>query len=104
MTAREVVAATLDATAFNSDQPHHIADQIINRLLGEGYEVMPLVQPADMYCRHLAAQVFKPEGVDLWMRSPNPSLNNATPEQFCDAGDEDRVIGVLLGLIHGNFA
>lgn len=55
------------------------------------------------YVRLLAGEVFKPEGVDLWMVSPNRMLNNATPEQFIAAGDVDRVLDLIDALASGAF-
>lgn len=37
----------------------------------------------------------------VWLVSPHPSLNNATPQQFIDAGDADRVLDVLDALLTG---
>lgn len=51
--------------------------------------------------RKAAAKVFTAEGVNLWMDTPNPSLNNATPTQFIKAGDTDRVLQILAGLADG---
>lgn len=51
--------------------------------------------------RAAAAEVFKPEGVDIWMGAPNPWLNGATPMQFIAAGDTERVLGVITGLADG---
>lgn len=53
--------------------------------------------------REAAAQVYTPEGVDIWMHAPNRSLNNATPLQFIGAGDTERVLQVLEQLITGAF-
>lgn len=39
----------------------------------------------------------------MWLRSPHPSLNNATPGQFIQAGDADRVLDVLDALLTGSF-
>jgi hypothetical protein len=51
--------------------------------------------------RAAAAQVYRPEGVGIWMRSPNPSLNNATPLQFIAAGDTQRVLDLIMALAEG---
>lgn len=50
--------------------------------------------------RAALAEVYKPEG-DLWMRSPNRLLNNATPMQFIAAGDTDRVLALIEALATG---
>jgi hypothetical protein len=51
-----------------------------------------------------ASEVFKPEGVTIWIDAPNPRLNNATPRQFVDAGDGQRVLDLLTGYAEGSFA
>lgn len=53
--------------------------------------------------RAAAAEVYTPEGVDIWMNAPNRTLNNATPMQFIAAGDTDRVLQVLDRLASGAF-
>ena len=51
-----------------------------------------------------AAEVFTPEGVTIWIDAPNPRLNNATPRQFVNAGDGQRVLDLLTGYAEGSFA
>ena len=53
--------------------------------------------------RAAAAEVYKPEGVDIWMNAPNPSMHNATPMQMIEAGDTERVLQVLEQLTTGSF-
>jgi hypothetical protein len=53
--------------------------------------------------REMAAEVYTPEGVELWMHAPNRTLNNATPLQFIEAGDTERVLQVLEQLITGAY-
>lgn len=68
------------------------------------YSIELLEQARGEQCvRHAAAEVFTPEGVDIWLRSPNRSLNNATPLQFIAAGDTDRVLQLLAQLADGAF-
>lgn len=50
-----------------------------------------------------AAEVYKPEGVDIWMNAPNPSMHNATPLQMIAIGATDRVLQVLEQLAGGAF-
>lgn len=38
-----------------------------------------------------------------WLNTPHPWLNNATPMQFLEAGDADRVLDVLDALLTGAF-
>lgn len=51
-----------------------------------------------------AAEVWKPEGVGIWYDAPNPSLHNATPRQYVEAGDGGKVLALLNRLIGGAFA
>ena len=51
--------------------------------------------------RRMAADVYTPEGVDIWYDAPNRLLNNASPRQFVDAGDVGRVLQVLDQLASG---
>lgn len=51
--------------------------------------------------RAAAARVFKPEGVDIWMKAANPWLNGDTPMQRIAAGDSERVLAVIAGLADG---
>ena len=55
----------------------------------------------EAYIRKRAAEVFKPEGVEIFMATPRRQLNNATPTQFIAAGDGARVLGLLLALAEG---
>lgn len=76
-----------------------------NHQAGDGpdYEGCPacIVHHGERAVQAAAAEVYKPEGVDIWMNAPNPTLNNATPMQFIRAGDTDRVLAVLAGLADG---
>ena len=45
--------------------------------------------------KFVARGLFTAVGVDRWYDMPNHLLNNATPRQFVDAGDGDRVLAVL---------
>jgi hypothetical protein len=54
--------------------------------------------------RAAAAEVYRPEGVDIWYDAPNRLLNNASPRQFVEAGDADRVLEVLDQLASGSFS
>lgn len=57
--------------------------------------------PDEAQVRAAAAEIFKPEGVDIWLAIPNRWMNNATPMQFIRAGDTDRVLAILAGLADG---
>lgn len=57
--------------------------------------------PDEARARAAAAEVFHPEGVDIWMDSPNRLLNNATPLQFIAAGDVERVLQLIDMLADG---
>ena len=73
---------------------------------------LEVVRPGKVQCwcddpeghvRAAAAEVFKPEGVAIWYDAPNLSLHNATPRQYVEAGDADKVLDVLDRLIGGAF-
>lgn len=51
--------------------------------------------------RIVAATVFKPEALDMWMSSPNPMLEGRTPLQACADGEADRVLAVVDALAEG---
>ena len=53
--------------------------------------------------RAAAAEVYKPEGVDIWMNAPNPWFHYSTPMQMIAAGDTERVLQVLEQLTTGSF-
>lgn len=50
-----------------------------------------------------AAEVYKPEGVAIWLDAPNRALHNATPRQYVEAGDGDQVIALIERLAGGAF-
>lgn len=54
--------------------------------------------------RAAASEVWTSEGVDIWYDAPNLSLHYATPRQYVEAGDADKVLAVLDRLIGGAFA
>lgn len=45
--------------------------------------------------RRLLAEVYKPEGVELWMRHRKRSLNGRTPEAAIRAGDAREVFSLI---------
>lgn len=79
--------------------------------MGEPYDTTPPPVGRDMsedtIARSLraveaaAAEVYHPEGVRIWLDAPNPSLHNATPRQYVEAGDGAKVIALLGGLADG---
>lgn len=50
-----------------------------------------------------ALDVWTAEGVDIWYDAPNPWLHNATPRQYVEAGDIDKVLQLIEQLVTGAF-
>lgn len=48
-------------------------------------------------------EVYKPEGVAIWLDAPNRSLHNATPRQYVEAGDGAQVLALIERLTGGAF-
>jgi hypothetical protein len=48
-----------------------------------------------------AAEIYRPAGVLVWMRSPNPLLDGDTPIERVNAGKADSVLVVLDALASG---
>lgn len=51
--------------------------------------------------RLAAAEVFTPEGVELWMGAANSLLDWRSPIDLVEAGQADRVLGLLEALATG---
>lgn len=51
--------------------------------------------------RASAAELFEPEGVDIWWVYPNRILSGRTPQQAVAEGDADSVLALLEGLKDG---
>lgn len=51
--------------------------------------------------RGAAAEVFRPEGVEVWMNAANPWLNGDTPLRRISDGDAQRVLNVIAALAEG---
>lgn len=50
----------------------------------------------------LVAQIFQPEGAEIWMRSPNPLLDGQVPNDLAQsAAGRERVASLLLALAEG---
>jgi hypothetical protein len=49
------------------------------------------------------SEVYKPEGVTIWLDAPNKWLHNATPRQYVEAGDGDKVLALIEMLTTGSF-
>lgn len=48
----------------------------------------------DQEIREILSVTYLPEGVDLWLRSPNRHLGNATPEALIECGRGNEVLAV----------
>lgn len=53
--------------------------------------------------RAAAAEVYKPEGVDIWMNAMQMRFDGRTPLEAIADGDTDRVLQVLDQLASGAF-
>lgn len=51
-----------------------------------------------------ASEVYKPEGVTIWLDAPNRALYGATPRQYVAAGDGEQVLALIERLAGGAFA
>lgn len=49
----------------------------------------------------LLAEVYRPEGVDIWLSSPNRLLDGRRPCDLLDEGDYDVVYGLALAMAEG---
>lgn len=52
----------------------------------------------------MLAQVYKPEGVRIWMTVPHRQWGDLTVEQMAEAGRFDEVWNNASGLADGSFA
>jgi hypothetical protein len=63
----------------------------------------PPPTPDEAHARRLLAEVYTPDGVDLWLTRPNRRLDGATPLDLIEHGDGLRVLMEIEGLIEGVF-
>lgn len=56
---------------------------------------------ADARVRAAAAEIYMPEGVEIWMHAANPMLDGRTPDDLVAAGEAQRVLDLLLALAEG---
>lgn len=54
--------------------------------------------------RDLLADVYQPEGVEIWLRSPNRLLDGKRPCDLIEAGDVEPVFGVIDMLRTGAYS
>lgn len=47
------------------------------------------------------AEVYRPEGMAIWMRAPNKLLNGRVPDDMIEQGDAERVLDLILALAEG---
>ncbi|MEM9513690.1 MAG: hypothetical protein AAGA42_02445 [Actinomycetota bacterium] len=52
----------------------------------------------------LLGQVYKPEGVEIWLASPNRLLDGRVPTVLLEEGDYDAVYDVVEQLVTGGYA
>jgi uncharacterized protein (DUF2384 family) len=55
------------------------------------------------FVRQAALEVYRPEGVEIWLRAPNPMLDGRTPLDALAAGQTASVLAVLEGMAAGVF-
>jgi hypothetical protein len=53
------------------------------------------------FIRFKALEVFKPEGVKIWIDAKNPLLEGKTPREMVEEGRGYEVVTVLQGLAEG---
>lgn len=46
-------------------------------------------------------ELFTPEGVPIWMASPNRLLDGRSPDELVEAGEGQRVLDLILALCEG---
>lgn len=54
--------------------------------------------------REAAAEVFTPEGVDLWMDGRNRMLDGRSPRELVTEGEGQRALDLIDFLASGSFA
>lgn len=59
---------------------------------------------SEWHVRQAAAEVFTPEGVDLWYDAPNRALDGWSPRELVAQGDGLRVLRLIDRLDSGAFA
>lgn len=47
------------------------------------------------------AEVYRPEGVALWRKAPNPMLDGEVPDDLIARGEGDRVVALCEALAEG---
>lgn len=48
-----------------------------------------------------ASELYRPDGLAIWMRSPNPMLDGRSPDELVEAGEGERVLDLICALCEG---
>ena len=51
--------------------------------------------------REAASELYKPEGVEIWIRAENPMLDGQRPYRLVQRGEAQRVLDLILALAEG---
>lgn len=51
--------------------------------------------------REALAEVYRDEGIVIWMAAPNPLLKGEVPTDLIARGEADKVLAVIAGLAEG---
>jgi hypothetical protein len=57
--------------------------------------------PELAYVRDRLAEVYQPEGIELWLRAPNRVLHGMVPRDLIRAGRADEVLDLIEALATG---
>ena len=51
--------------------------------------------------REAASELYRPEGVEIWIRAEVPALGGARPYELVQRGEAQRVLDLILALCEG---
>lgn len=57
--------------------------------------------PTEAEVRTALAEIYRPEGIDIWMRSRNPLLKGDVPSDLVARGEGSRVLDLIAALAEG---
>lgn len=74
----------------------------MRRLGGEvvSAEVVPPIRD-EQIVRAAVAEIYRPEGVEIWMHAPNRMLGGESPLDLIAAGRSQRVLDLINALAEG---
>lgn len=59
------------------------------------------MSPEEAFIREVAGTVYRPEGVDIWMRSPNQLLEGMSPIEMIESGRSMEVYHLIQAVAEG---